>query len=85
MSYRTFYPLAGFGSVGLTIPGGKWNLRAVYTGEKRCPKKGEWYLSGAIAEAYQAPNDLGGEYHIARIVEVIERKTYEIVDDNVKL
>lgn len=31
---------------------------------KRAPKKGEWYLSGAIVEAYQAPNDLTDEYTI---------------------
>lgn len=40
---------------------------AVWTGEKRCPKAGEWYLSGAIIEAYRAPNDLTTEYHIAQL------------------
>lgn len=30
----------------------------------RAPKKGEWYLSGAIVDAYQAPNDLTSEYQI---------------------
>ena len=30
----------------------------------RRPKKGEWFLSGAIVEAYQAPNDLAPEYQI---------------------
>lgn len=29
---------------------------------KRAPKKGEFYLSGAIVEAYEAPNDLTDEY-----------------------
>lgn len=49
-------------------PGGNKNdYFAKPTGEKRCPKKGEWYLSGAITEAYQAKNDLTGEYYIARI------------------
>jgi hypothetical protein len=83
------YPLAGHGSVVLSIPGVKVRdhrmLRAINTGVKRCPKEGEWYLSGAIVEAYRAPNDLGITYNIARIVEVVERKTYEIVDDNVTL
>lgn len=46
-------------------------LGAVWTGEKRPPKKGEWYLSGAVIEAYQAPNDLSTPCHIARIVEVV--------------
>ena len=40
------------------------------TGEFRAPKKGEWYLSGAIVEAYRAPNDLGTAYHIAKPVEM---------------
>lgn len=34
-------------------------------GEYREPKKGEWFLSGAIAEAYKAPNDLSQKYYIA--------------------
>lgn len=34
------------------------------TGEFRVPRKGEWYLSGAIPCAYQAPNDLLSNYHI---------------------
>lgn len=44
------------------------DIRAVSTGERRCPKRGEWYLSGAIAEAYRARNDLSAPYHIARLV-----------------
>ena len=28
----------------------------------RKPKKGEWYVSGAIPMAYRAPNDLPTEY-----------------------
>ena len=40
------------------------------TGAFRKPKKGEWYLSGAIVEAYQAPNDLTSAYHIAKLVTV---------------
>lgn len=31
----------------------------------RCPKKGEYYLSGAIVTAYKAPNDLTTPYFIA--------------------
>lgn len=34
------------------------------TGEKRPPRKGEWYLSGAIPAAYRAPNDLSTPYII---------------------
>jgi len=43
-------------------------LRVKPTGEFRCPKQGEWYISGAIPEAYKAPNDLGIKFHIAKIV-----------------
>lgn len=35
-----------------------------YSGQKRCPKKGEYFLSGAIPEVYLATNDLTTEYHI---------------------
>ena len=42
---------------------GKWN------GEKRIPKKGEWYLSGAEITAYRAPNDFANQtFHIAKLV-----------------
>jgi len=49
-------------------------FRAVATGEKRPPSKGEWYLSGAIVTAYRAPNNLSTPFHIARLVRV-ETKT----------
>lgn len=52
-------------------------IRGKWTGEKRCPKKGEWYLSGAIILAYRAPNDLSTEFHIAKLVR-IETVTKEI-------
>lgn len=42
--------------------------RYVYTGEFRAPRKGEFYLSGAIVCAYRAPNDLTQKFHIARAV-----------------
>jgi hypothetical protein len=31
----------------------------------RPPKKGEYYLSGAIVTGYQAPNDLSSSYQVA--------------------
>lgn len=43
-------------------------LRARWTGEKRPPKAGEWYFSGAVICAYRAVADLSQEYHIAEIV-----------------
>ena len=57
-------------------------FRAVPTGEKRAPKTGEWYLSGAIVAAYRAGGGLTSEYMIAKLVKV-ERvpavETYRIV------
>lgn len=45
---------------------------------KRAPKKGEWYLSGAIVEAYQAPNDLTTEYTIVeKTHRAVPRTIYE--------
>jgi hypothetical protein len=58
---NTAYPLH---SLGTAVKG----VSAQWTGEKRPPRKGEWYLSGAIIEAYLAPNDLSTPYHIARLV-----------------
>jgi hypothetical protein len=46
-------------------------LRCKATGEFRAPKKGEWYLSGAIPAGYKAPNDLSSPYHIARLVALV--------------
>lgn len=41
---------------------------ATPTGERRAPRQGEWYLSGAVVEGYRAPNDLSTPYHIAKLV-----------------
>ena len=38
----------------------------VKAGEKRPPRKGEWYLSGAVPTAYRAPNDLNTPYIILK-------------------
>ncbi len=46
----------------------------VNTGIKRNPKKGEYFLSGAIATAYLAPNDLSSSYYIAR--EAVHHETH---------
>jgi hypothetical protein len=39
----------------------------VWTGEKRPPRAGEWYLSGAVIEAWFTPNDLSTPCHIAKM------------------
>lgn len=43
-------------------------VMAVISGEFREPKADEWYLSGAIVQAYRATNDLTTKFHIAKIV-----------------
>lgn len=52
------------------LGGKRENIRAIYVGEKRMPKKGEWYLSGAIIEAYCAFNDLSAVFPIAKLVQI---------------
>jgi hypothetical protein len=57
-----------------------WNrIRAVATGEKRPPKAGEWYLSGAIPSAYQAQGALSESYNIVRLCLIRESVTRRIV------
>lgn len=46
------------------------DFRAVFTGEMRTPRKGEWYLSGTVIQAYKAKNDLSSSFHIAKVVKV---------------
>lgn len=55
-------------------------LRAIPTGEKRSPKAGEWYISGAFANGYQAKADLVTEFYIAKIVKVEEETTLRIIN-----
>lgn len=55
------------------------NVRAIRTGEFRCPKQGDWYLSGSIVEAYRAPNDLTTPFHIVRLVVAREETSWVIV------
>jgi hypothetical protein len=43
----------------------KWSYRVLGF---RAPKKGEYYLSGAIPKAYLAPNDLTTPFHIVEAV-----------------
>lgn len=49
---------------------GRAKFRYRATGEFRPPKKGEFYLSGAIITAYRAPNDLSSPFWIAVPVNV---------------
>ena len=58
-------------------------LKAINSGVFRAPKKGEWYLSGAIPCAYQSPNDLSTKYWIAQLVRV-KTVTKEIIVEVIK-
>lgn len=52
------------------LPAG-WDHRAARvraTAEKRPPRAGEWYLSGAVIEGYRAPNDLSTAFRIGELV-----------------
>lgn len=49
--------------------GGEWaGFEAVTTGDYRCPREGEWFISGAEPEAYRAVSDLRTPYFIAEPV-----------------
>jgi hypothetical protein len=45
-------------------------VRGKMTGEFRNPTKGEWFLSGAIPEAYKANANMRCPYYILRLVRV---------------
>lgn len=57
----------------------KDTLRGQWTGEKRRPKAGEWFLSGAVIVTYRAPVDLDTVYPIARIVLTRTRTVIDIL------
>ena len=55
----------GFGTI---FARSQRNLRWARVVGFRAPKKGEYYLGGAIIEAYRAPNDLLSAYWIVEPV-----------------
>lgn len=66
-------------SLGLPMP--NQTVKAILTGEKRPPKQGEWYLSGAIPAAYRAYSDFSESmsFHLCRVVRVETVETTHIV------
>lgn len=82
MNTKTLFPLGDYptssecAAIGLELSGVdlskrmllKRNVWAQWTGEVRPPRKGEWYLSGAIVTAYRAHGSLSTSYHIAKLV-----------------
>jgi len=74
--------------LGLTTNGFRYRkgrelveVRAVATGERRAPEAGEWYLSGAIVEAYRTKHALpmGCVYPIARLVVMRRVERWEVI------
>lgn len=61
------------------LGGRERNIMAVWTGEKRPPKSGEWFISGAVPEVYRARADLTTVYHIARLVQVERKEVVRVV------
>ena len=61
------HPERKWAASGVILDG---NVMAINSRQFRCPKKGEWFLSGSIPGAYQAPNDLSTEYWIGTLVRV---------------
>lgn len=53
-------------------------VRARWAGEVRPPRKGEWFLSGALVEAYLAREDMTVPAHIANLV-LVEKQTSHMV------
>ena len=73
----TYYPL-----VTNRLPDMGRNHRAKKSGEFRNPRKGEWFLSGAIPGAYLAMADLTSPYHILTVVKVkTVTTTIEVSDE----
>lgn len=78
LTKESAYPLTDYYPLPLAKSRQRMDLRAIWTGEKRPPKRGEWYLSGATIHAYRAPNDLTQIFPIARIVRIRIVTTYKI-------
>jgi hypothetical protein len=56
-------------------------VRAMWTGEKRKPRKGEWYLTGAIITAYLSPADLDYPAYIAKLVRTKQETIITVLGD----
>ena len=56
------------------------NIMAINSHKYSCPRKGEWYLSGAAVQAFRAPNDLSYAYWIAKIVRVKKITVHRILE-----
>jgi hypothetical protein len=59
----------------------KPNMRAYDILGFRKPKQGEYFLSGAICTAYEAPNDLGTEYLVIKSTHKVIQRTNWVIED----
>lgn len=79
--YKVYFPLVD------RVPGADYGVlslmgiqyRAKLLGEYREPKAGEWYISGAIPEAYRAKGDYKSKYQIAVLIKVRKVEYFEEV------
>ena len=58
---------------------GQIRIMAQSTGKRRCPQKGEWYLSGAIVEAYKAWTTLTCNPELFIIAELVRVEVKTVV------
>jgi hypothetical protein len=69
-----YYPLGDWHPLNRSLPSLGYSsndVMAQWDGQlKRCPKAGEWYLSGSVITAYKAPNDLSTSFYIAKLFKV---------------
>ena len=78
-----FKPIEANGKTYFPVNGENPNkVRAIYTGIKRPPKKGEYYLSGAIIQAYKVYNDLESSHYIAERVDVEIKMVAQVKEVN---
>lgn len=78
LSKEGTYPVADIQRIPYNIRANR--VRAIWTGERRPVHKGEWFLSGAIIEAYYAPNALTSSYPIAKLYHAVQVNQWEIGD-----
>lgn len=61
------------------------NIKAVKTGEFRPVKEGEWFLSGAIPEAYKATADMWYKQHILVLVKTKTEMVTTIIPEGIPI
>lgn len=63
---------------------GQWangvRIRATRTNECRPPQVGEWYISGAIPQAYRAKGPMRSAYQIVKLVRARQMSYWEIIE-----